>query len=467
MITEAVKQNVVRNKSRVFRRAYIKRMLSTGAFESDWLEITKDVKRFGKITQSVDADRYNKVVFRSTNITVNNEDGSYLDETDSRSMWYGYATQQRTLVKIEAGYEHVTLGADGIYQRSQSPGAQWDVSYWDESDVWDERPIQFVGLISGDVNLTSQYEVNINVMPLLDVFRNFPAQYLTGFTSTGFTASQFCELLRDQTDGAGNYVFRPFFDNTTTNWNIETTTQVYSQLNTSTSKELINTNVWEVVEKLAEAEGFVAYISNDGGFNFTSRDAQTTTAAYEFFGLGEVPNREWGHTIKKIEKFGRVYSKFYSRVSVQYREDNTTSSYEIVSSSLTVAGNNLPWIYGQRTLQITNFWIAGATQAAAIAQSTFDNVSAVKRELAFTTCFIPGLNVLDRIRVSYDPSTDNEESLWDLNNWGDTTAAALADDLIWDSSRGDSFFLSSEEMNIISVELDLDKLENKIVARET
>jgi hypothetical protein len=465
VIAELVKAHIAKNKTRVFRRAYIKRMELTGAFEADWQEITDDIKKFGKITQSVDTERYNKISFRSANFTVNNEHGYYLDETDEHSLWFGYASQQRTLVKIEAGFVDSTLGADGIYIRSEQPGSAWDIDKWDD-DRWGESGIQFIGLVSGDIAFSSQYEVNINIMPLMEVFRQFPVNMLHGFTATGFTASQFCEFLRDQTDGAGSFVFRPFFGDTTTNWNIETTTNNYAQLNTNTSADLVNLSTWDVIQRLAEAENMLAYITNDGIFNFTSRDSNTITAAYEFFGLG-VPNNEFGHTIKSINKFGRVYSKYYSQVSVQFSKDDTATSYVIISSSLSVAGNNLPWIYGQRLLEISNFWISGSTLATQIAQEVFTQVSAVKKEVEFTTCFLPGLNVLDRIYVSYDPARALDESLWDVNNWGDTTTAALTTDLIWDASRGDSFYLNSEEMNVTTVELDLDKLENKIVARET
>lgn len=465
-INANVKAQIRKNKSRVFRRAYIKRMERSGAFESEWLEITEDVKKFGKVTQSVDAERYAKLAFKSSTVVVNNSDGRYLDESDEHSLWFGYASQQRTLVRIEAGFESISLGADGIWDREVSPGAIWDVSLWDDFDLYDQRPIAFMGLLSGDMPLSAQYEVNLTVMPLLEIFRSFPASALTGFTSTGLTASQFCTLLRDQTDGSGNYIFRPFLGDTTTYWNIETTTNVYSQLNSAGSAELLNTNAWDVVQKLAEAEDFVAYITTEGQFNFKSRSANTSTAAYEFYGLG-VPNREFGHTIKKINNYGRKYSKYYSRVSIQFRNEDTTTSFHVVESALAVSGINLPWIYGHKTLEITNLWIPGSTLATQIAENIFDNVTSVKKEIEFTTCFIPGLNALDRIYVSYDPATALPESLWDVNNWGDTTSSFEADALIWDASRGDSFYLNREEMNIISVETDLDKLENKIIARET
>ena len=467
MIPESLKKQVVRDKSSVFRRAYVKRMLSTGIFESEWQEITDDVKRWGRVVQSVDADRYSKFNFNSLNMTVNNEDGSYLAEDDTRSFWYGYASQQRTLLRIEAGYSEKELGEDGIWNVGETPGVQWDVAHWDDpADTFDLRPVIFTGIISGDIMFSDKYEVALTVMPILEVFRSFPARNLTGFTSTGLTASQFCELLRDQTDGAGNFLFRPFLNDTTAAWNIQSTTSIYTQLNTSTAQDIISMNTWEVLERLAEAEDFVCFVSGDGQFYFRDKDAVTSTAAYEFHGLGSV-SREWGHSIKSIDQFGRKFSKYYSRVSVQWSKEDTTTSYAIVETSLTVSGLSSPWIYGHRTLEIANYWIPSATTAQILAQNIYDNVNALKREVKMTTVFLPGLNVSDKISVNYDPSQAAEESLWDLNNWGDTGTAILSDDLVWDLAIGDSFYLNQEEMKIVQIELDLDKLDTKITARET
>lgn len=452
--------------SEVFRRCYIKRMQTDGTFESDWQEISIDVKQWGSIKKSIDAERFNHIRFGGMNIKFNNNEGKYNDHTDQRSLWYDFATQQRTLVKVEAGIVNVTLGADGIYYRDESPGPLWDVTLWDDFESWDERPVVFRGMISGDISFSDSNEVNLSVAPLQEIFRLFPASNLDGYTSTGVTASEFIQMVRDQTDGAGSFVFRPFFDDTTTNWEIATTTRRYTDLNTSTAEDVINSTVWDVIEKLSEAENFVTYVSADGVFKFQSREANTSTVAFEFYGLG-FENRDYGHTIKKIDSYGTRYTKYYSRVKVKFAEEDTTTSYSVREATLAVSGSNLPWIFGHRTLEIENVWIGDETSASQIADAIFDNVSSLKKEVQFTTSFIPRLDILDTVQLNYDPAIADPQSLWDNNNWGDTTPTTRSDDLIWDKSRGDAFYLFKEEMSLIAIDMNLDKLEVKFTARET
>ena len=87
----------------------------------------------------------------------------------------------------------------------------------------------------------------------------------------------------------------------------------------------------------------------------------------------------------------------------------------------------------------------------------------------FSTSFIPHLDVLDFIRVTFDNSGAVElGSLWDLNDWADTAGATpTGTELVWDGTKGDAFKLNNEEMRLLSVELDLDKMETRFVARET
>lgn len=303
-------------------------------------------------------------------------------------------------------------------------------------------------------------------MPLQEVFRTFPANLLTGYTSTGLTASQFIELLRDQTDGSSNFLFRPFFGDTTTNWQIESTSVVYSQLNTQTAQDLEEKTAWDVIEKLSEAENFVSYVSGDGIFHFRDRRSATTTSEFEFFGQGFV-NREFGHTIKRISKFGPRYTKYYSRVQIKFDDADTLTSFATSDSAVGVSGSNKSWVLGYRSLDIENVWIPTSTIAQTLADGIFEDVSALKREIAFSSTFFPTLEPLSIVRVSYDPSTQLPQSFWDSNNWADTSGAARPTDLIFDDARGDSFYLNNEEFRILEVSLDLDKLETTFVMRET
>jgi hypothetical protein len=322
----------------------------------------------------------------------------------------------------------------------------------------------FTGVLSGDVTLSDKNEVIFNVKPLNSVFQDFAARKLSGWTSTGMTASQFVTMLRDQTDGAGGFVFRPFFGDTTANWDISTTSNVFANLNTSTAQDVIDKNVWEIVEKLAEAENFVPFITRDGQFKFVSRDAVNTTNAFQFHGAGSFSNT-YGQTIKEVTSYGFKISKYYSRVQIKWNAADTSTSYEVIDSNFEVGAASNPWVLGERTLELENLYIQTSTVANALAQQIYDDVSALKREIDFVTTFVPHLDLFDQFGIYYDPASINPASLWNANTWPDDVVDA-ATDLILDSGEGDALVLSGETFKFLSYEIDLDNFQNRFLARE-
>lgn len=468
-MTVTVKTLIKDPIAKVFRRASIKRRnLVTGLFESDWVEITPDVKSFGKITNQIDSVRRNKFKFGNAKLVMDNKNGEYNPHDSPSSLWYGYLNQQRTLVKIEAGFISPVKNEYGVWVRNEFPAESlWDSAVWDSaSHSWDASGSSavFNGIISGDLPLSDKNDVVLNIKPLVSIFQDFPARNLTGWTSTGLTASQFVTMLRDQTDGAGSFIFRPFFGNTTSQWDISTTSNVFSNLNTATAEDVIDKTAWEVVEKLAEAENFVPYVSRTGIFKFISRTAVDTAASFQFHGAGSV-NTEYGHTIKSVSSYGFKISNYYSRVQIKWQTPSTSTSYVVQESTLTVSAASNPWVLGVRTLAIENTYIPTSTVAQTLALSIFTDVSSLKKEIEFTTSFVPHLDLFDRFSMYYDPAQFTAANLWDQNNWAadDTSTAS---DLIFDASKGDALILEGEEFKFLSFEIDLDNFQNKFLARE-
>lgn len=465
-----IKSLIKAPKATVFRRAKIKRKsVVDGKYESEWFDISKDVKSYGKITSQVDSVRRFKLTFGTAKLTMENESGRYNPNDDPASTWFGYMNQQRTLVKIEAGYRYASVDANGINQIDEFPHETlWDEAQWDSDNdyVWDDEETSgvFVGLLSGDIPLTDKNEVALNIRPLVSVFQDFPARSLSGWTSTGMTASQFVTMVRDQTDGSGNFVFRPFFDDTTGNWDISTTSTVFSNLNTATATDVIDKTVWEVLEKLSEVESFVPYVSKDGVFKFISRASAEASVSFQFHGAGSF-NSEYGQTIKNISSYGFRISKFYSRVQIKWRDESTSTAYAVEETALEVSATNNPWAYGVRTLSLENFYIPTSTVAELLALSIFNEVSALKKEIEFTTTFIPHLDLFDRVSIHYDPSSIKAENLWDTKDWADT-ATQETDDLIFVAAGGESLILDGEEFKFLSMEIDLDNFSNRFLARE-
>ncbi len=435
-----IKNMIKRPHSKVFRRAYIKRrLLATGLFESSWVEITNDVKKWGSISTDIDVEKVGRLSFSGLQLVMANVDGSYNPDDDESSLWNGYANQQRSLVKVECGF----------YNQYQQVDGRWI------NEVVPTDPTVFVGIISGNIDVSDSNEVTLQIQPLSQVFRDYPSHLLTGFTSTGVTASQFMQMLRDLTSG-GSYVFRPFFNDTTSYWDIATTTQVYANLSTSTAADLYQLTVWDAIEKLGQSENHFAYITPTGVFKWTPKTAASTT--FSFFGLGLPSDTEYGHTIKRLFRYGKKLTSFYSRVAVKFEKADTSTSFVSTALAFAINGTNTAWNLGFRTFSVENFWIPNSTAAAAVASSVFSDVSSLKEEINFSTSLIPHLNILDTVNITYD-GTDfaTRQEYWDLSDW---------DEMIWDGARGDAIVLQSQQFKVLSININLDSLECRFVCRQ-
>lgn len=448
MSTGTLKRQISGDKTRVFRRLKIKRReADTGLFETDWQDVSNRVKRWGSISKSLDPAKPNKIVFSNMKITVDNFEGEFNPETDSGSLWFGYASRQRTLCQVEAGFLHQTLGSDGIWTNTELPTTS---------------SVVFTGLISGEMFLSDKNEVNLNVKPLLEVFRQYPAASIELSTSTGgIVASRFFELVRDHTNGSGTHIFRPFFGDTNANFDITTTTTEYPDI-TTTADNIRDATVLDVMERLSEAEGFVTSVTKDGVLTFGNRTENTSTAQYQFYGRGDYSG-EYGHTIKQVKFFGSRINRYYSRVRVTYGATKETDFY-LKEADFTIAGNNTTWNLGHRTLEIDNEWIGNISNAQTLGDALFNDLSALKNEIEYTTTFIPHLDLLDLAAISYDSKgPPGDGSKWDLANWGFTND----EQLYWDETTGQAISLQNEEFKFLRIDINLDKLECKFIARET
>ncbi len=453
--------------SRVFRRASIKRMQTDGTYESTWYDITEHVMRWGSYSKSLDPARFNKIAFNSANIVLDNTKGLFDDESNASSIWSGYASRQRTLIQIEAGYESRTKQSTGIWERVEFGSSYWDEALFDDGTFDSDGSIIFKGMIYGDIFINDQQTVSLPLVPLLEVFRQYPARNLYGYTSTGSTAKEFLTSVWDHQDGSGNYIFRPFFDNTTTYWQVTSSATNYTNLNTSTATDVIDASVWDIIEKLAQSENYVSYVDATGVFYFNSREANTSSSQFTFNGPGFITDDTYGVTIKNVSSFGPKTSAYYSRVSLKWSEANTSTSYQVYESTVEVSGSNNAWRYGHRTYDLTNLWIPDVSTAQTIAQNIFNYVSSINNQIEFTTPLITTVDLLDYVTVKYDSQGVNSQSLWDINDWGSDNSTVEANALYFSDDEGSGLILDNQEMVCLSVSINLDNLENRFILRET
>ena len=178
--------------STAFRRAEIKkRQTSDGRFEASFSsDITDKVKSWGSVNAQTDSIRLNKFNHQGLSLRVLNDDGSFNVETDQSSIWNGFLTRYRSLLRIQAGYEDddgnelPTDSTIGIY-------------VMDNEIVTDGETLETV----------------IQASSLKSIFDEVQADDVAGLGVT-LSAGAIISTIRDHTDGAGIAIFREFITST-------------------------------------------------------------------------------------------------------------------------------------------------------------------------------------------------------------------------------------------------------------
>src|SRR3990167_530968 len=114
-----LENQIKKGKQLVFRKAFVKRrLISDGSFESDYQEITDDIKRWGSISIDTDSTRPGRFRFSSAKLLVSNDEGRYNPSSNDNSLWNGYLDRQRSLVQIQVGFIHETQTSQLIWTRN-------------------------------------------------------------------------------------------------------------------------------------------------------------------------------------------------------------------------------------------------------------------------------------------------------------------------------------------------------------
>lgn len=400
----------------VFRRCSIRRRAAdTALYEASWVDITEYIKRWGSIKSAVDDVRFNRFKNSGITITVSNNEGTFNPESNVTSLWNGYLTRYRTLVKIDAGY---TADDDTEYPTTTTQGI---------FIMTDEIPI------SGVSN-----DVKIRCKSLTSVFDEVNATDVAGLGATQ-TASDLIAKIRDHSDGSGNVIFRQFISSSA--WTIQTTTTNY---NLATSTSIGSMSCWALMNKLAEAEGNVLLINREGGFEFRDRDERTTTSQFDLLGLGYK-----NMNIKRLTSYRESLNKYYNYFRLKWKTEDTSTSYVTAGTTTSIGPSNASWKYGQRVYNFDNDFFQTASTAQTIVDNQFTEFSAIKEELQIETKMIPQIEVLDKITVYHISYNLANTTLWNQFNW---------DEANWAEEGGENFNFEGVGFKILSRQFNLDNL---------
>lgn len=422
-MTSSLDTLITKPTAKVFRRAYIKRRLqTTGLYESGWYEITGYIKNWGSFSSSIDDVRLNAFTHSGLSLVARNDEGKFNPESNVTSLWYGYLTRYRTLIKIEAGY-------------------------FDESDnELPTDPVQGIYLLDGEIQISgTNNQAVLNCRSIVSVFDDVRAVDVAGLGVTQ-TASDIIARFRDHTDGAGNFVFRQFI--TQTAWAIGTTSIYY---NLATSTAIASMTCWELMSKLAETEGYVLSINRSGGLDFRNRDPRTTTAAMILYGQG-FPRQN----IIRLDEYKEALDKYYNFFRFKWREENTTTSYVTAGTTTTIDPANLSWKYGSRVYEFSNEFFTTNTTAQTVVDNLFSEFSELKEEISVEAKFLPHVEIGDRVELYYRSYDIAATTIWDEFFW---------DDKDWATDDGENFEWFGIGFNVLSKRTDLERFTTSLKLR--
>ena len=402
--------------SRPFRRAAIqRRVAATGLYDGVWEDITEYVKRWGTMEAAIDDVRLNNFTHNGVTLVVNNDQGKFNHHSNASSLWLNYMPRFRSLLRIQAGY----------YDTASTSEFPTD-------------PTLGIYIMDSEISIRSDSnDVTLRCSSLKSVFDDVRARDIVGITGVAATqtASDIITKIRDHSDGAAANVFSQFI--TSTSWVISTTTNFYNL----TTTVLEDTSTWELMEKLAEAEGYVIMINRTGGIEFRQRAARQASSQFHFTGQGtDRPN-----TIA-ITEDKEAHDKYYNYFRLKYLEPDTSTSFVSAGTTTTVNQSNTSWINGAKVYEFENRYPANTTTAQAIVDALFTTSAGVPIEITLENVFIPHLEVLDRTEVSFRSYDLAVKSLWDVAIW---------DTSVW-PPEGFNFDYNSTAAYIISKKIDLD-----------
>lgn len=412
-----------------FRRVYIRRRnLSDGKYETDWQEITEFVKVYGSMKVAVDDVRLNRFTHSGITLKVRNDTGAFSNERFYSSLWKGYLTRYRTLVKVEAGYQDGRKTGYTEYPADPTMGI---------FIMSDEIPISAI-----------RNDAAIKCKSIISIFDEVRAEDIGGIYTTQ-TASDILTKIRDHTDGSSNFVFQQFIS--TGAWNIQTTTNNYA-IGTTTALE--GESTWGLITALAEAEGFLTFVDRVGGLEFRDRLPKTSTVAYNFYGQG-YPRQN----VIQLMDYTEALNKHYNYFRIKYDEADTSTSYVTAGTTTSVDPSNTSWIYGSRKYEMENLFIPDDTTAQTVADNLFAEFEPLKEEVTITAKFVPNLDISDRVSLYY--RTYNlglaTGDLWDQGDW---------DVSFFDDESGENISFLGDEFKILSMSTNLDKFTTTYRLRE-
>lgn len=353
----------------VFRRMFMKRVLTIGGYEADWFEITSFVMSWGTIEESYGDNLYTgEYEIDGLQAQFNNSRARFNDENDPNSLFSGFETRIGTRFKVEIGFFDVNQ--EEVLGRS------------------------FYGISFSEPKVFGSGEIKYEIASVMKVFQLFQAK---GITESNTGTEVHMDRLVKKLQNAVR-IFDRYFEgaNDTERYQIQTGAEAFL------AAILEEETVWDKMKNYSLYENFFPSMTDDGNFQWTDRD-ETVSSQWTFNGSGSFDN-DFGINIVSIEQQLGV-DRTYSRVAIRFSKN--TSDVAVSEVNWTPGDGSVPDIYGVRLFE---FEATEGELNNSRAQNVADRIrtaTAIPHNIyTIRTTFIPQLRVNDRVTLNFQGSVN-------------------------------------------------------------
>ena len=146
-------------------------------------------------------------------------------------------------------------------------------------------------------------------------------------------------------------------------------------------------------------------------------------------------------------------------------EADTSTSFVEAGTTTAVTGDNLSWKYGQRTYEFENKFVSNTATAQGIVDGLFTEFNAVKNETKIKCKFVPHIDVLDPVDLSYHSYDLADQPLWDQIDWATDPSGLPPGESEW-AKEGENFDFDNKEFVILGKKTNLDNFTTQFTMRE-
>lgn len=436
-----------------FKTLSMKRRLLTPVgsnyFETDWLDLSDYILSIDPITWNIDDVELNEFTQGDFTLTLVNRLQEFSPETNSGSFFSSYLTRHKTKIKVTAGYTDPETGTSYSYDIGIGTINADDINIESDSTItipcisptmiFDEQTAEDVndGTLAGGIITTEtdfrlidagasfdEYYIGLKVtntttgesteitnyasgteLMLQDDIFSLADSYSFGNQIRwwrGQTISQLVQAIYDL-QKRGNYVFHPFLEGSDISPENDITVDL---------ADFTDMTCREALGKLAEISNSVWYVGADWRLKFRSR-TPVGASVFDFTNQGMYVN------ILGVSAYNDGLKKVYNRVSWK---DSKPLIY-VEEAGWQVGDDSSSWKYGSRSYEIDNPFVTDNTLRTTICRNILQEFTLPKEEIILHTKFIPHLELLDPVTVTYvgvpakNPGYFWNKSYWNKGYW--------------------------------------------------